>query len=59
MVSNIDLVELKWPYIFIPASDEGNLGDVGKMNQNTTTLSFTKLFQFQCLLGLKGLSIEV
>jgi hypothetical protein len=58
MLFNIDLIEVKWPYILIPRSDESNLSGVGNIIQMVTTWYFMKIFQFQYLLYQNKLSIE-
>lgn len=59
MLFNIDLIEVKRPYILISTSDESNLSGVGNIIQMVTTWYFMKIFQFQYLLYQNKLSIEV
>lgn len=52
-------VLVKRPYLVITKFDENNLGGVRKLIQRATKLYFTKIFEFQHLLGKNRLSIEV
>jgi hypothetical protein len=43
--------EKKMTTSFIPTSYESKLGIDGKLIQRATTLYFTKIFKFRCILG--------